>query len=86
LTIENQVSIILQMLKFISSFFFNNYKEELMKPANEQPLKDLKSNKLFQRKLGSADFKVKLKDQRSIRQRIGLNANAGHVRGGHSFH
>ena len=81
-----QVSIILQMPQFISSFFYIKYKEELMKPANSYLLKELKTNKMLQRKLGSTEFKLKLEDQRANRQRIGLSVTAGHVRGGHSFH
>jgi len=81
-----QVSIILQNHAFIRSFFFNHHKEELMKPANIQLLKEPKTNKMLQRKLGSTEFKLKLKDQRTNRQRIGLSVTAGHVRGGHSFH
>ena len=57
-----------------------------MKPANSQLLKVLKANQMLQRKLGSTEFKLKLKDQRTNRQRIGLSVTAGHVRGGHSFH
>jgi len=57
-----------------------------MKPANIQLPKELKTNKMFQRKLGGAGFKQRFKDQRTNRQRIGLSINAGHVRGGHSFH
>jgi hypothetical protein len=57
-----------------------------MKPANIQLFKELKTNKMLQRKLGSNGFKLKLKDQRTNRQRIGLSVTAGHVRGGHSFH
>jgi len=57
-----------------------------MKPANIQLLKEPKTNKMLQRKLGSTEFKLKLKDQRTNRQRIGLSVTAGHVRGGHSFH
>jgi hypothetical protein len=81
-----QVSIILQIPQFISSFFLINYKEELMKPAHIQLLKELKTNKMLQRKLGTTEFKLRLKDQRTNRQRIGLSVTAGHVRGGHSFH
>jgi len=81
-----QVSIILQMPQFISSFFYIKYKEVLMKPSIVQQLKELKSNKMLQRKLGSTEFKLKLEDQRANRQRIGLSVTAGHVRGGHSFH
>jgi hypothetical protein len=86
LTIEKQVSIILQIVKFISSFFFNKYKEELMKPANVKLPKEIKSSKMLQRKLGSIASKLRLNDQRTNRQRIGLSVTAGHVRGGHSFH
>ena len=57
-----------------------------MKPANIQLLKEPKTSKMLQRKLGSTEFKLKLKDQRTNRQRIGLSVTAGHVRGGHSFH
>jgi hypothetical protein len=57
-----------------------------MKPSIVQQLKELKSNKMLQRKLGSTEFKLKLEDQRANRQRIGLSVTAGHVRGGHSFH
>ena len=57
-----------------------------MKPTNVPLSKEQKSNKLFLRKLGNLDLKSKFKDSISKRQRIGLYANAGHVRGGHSFH
>jgi hypothetical protein len=86
LTMMKQVSIILQIPNFIRPFFFIKYKEELMKPANSHLLKELKTNKMLQRKLGSTEFKLKLKDQMTNRQRIGLSVTAGHVRGGHSFH
>jgi len=85
LTMSRQVSIILQTYTFISSFLIKQ-EEELMKPANIQLPKELKSNKIFQRKLGSTESKLRLKDQRASRQRIGLSVTAGHVRGGHSFH
>jgi hypothetical protein len=86
LTMIRQVSIILQKHKFISSFFLNKHEEELMKPATIQLPKELKFNKMFQRKLGSTESKLRLKDQRASRQHIGLSVTAGHVRGGHSFH
>jgi hypothetical protein len=86
LTMIQQVSIILQIHNFISSFFLTKDEEELMKPANIQLPKELKLNKMFQRKLGSTESKLRLKDQRANRQRIGLSVTAGHVRGGHSFH
>jgi pyridoxine 5'-phosphate synthase PdxJ len=86
LTMSKQVSIILQNRKFNRSFFFNHHKEELMKPANVQLPKELKTGKMLQRKLGNIEFKLKFKDQRTNRQRIGLSVTAGHVRGGHSFH
>ena len=57
-----------------------------MKPANAQPPKELKANKMLQRKLGITEFKLKLRNQATNRQRIGLSVTAGHVRGGHSFH
>ena len=57
-----------------------------MKPANIQLPKELKTNKMLQRKLGSIEFKLRLRDQKTNRQRIGLSVTAGHVRGGHSFH
>ena len=86
LTMSKQVSIILHVHLFIRLFFFNHHKEESMKSANVQLLKELKTSKMLQRKLGSTEFKLKLKDQRTNRQRIGLSVTAGHVRGGHSFH
>ena len=86
LTIGKQVSIILQIPKFISSFFLNKHKEELMKPASVQLPKELKTNKMLQRKLGRTESKLRLKDLMTNRQRIGLSVTAGHVRGGHSFH
>jgi len=85
LTIWKLVSIILQITKFISSFF-NKHKEELMKPTNLQQPKELKSDKVLQLRLRSSEFKLKLKNQMTNRQRIGLSVTAGHVRGGHSFH
>ena len=57
-----------------------------MKSASPQLPKELKANKMLQRKLGSIEFKLKFKDQMTNRQRIGLSVTAGHVRGGHSFH
>jgi hypothetical protein len=57
-----------------------------MKPATAQLPKELKVNKMFQRKLGTTEFKLKLRNQATNRQRIGLSVTAGHVRGGHSFH
>ena len=57
-----------------------------MKPAYVQLPKELKIHKILQRKLGSTESKVRLKDQRANRQRIGLSVTAGHVRGGHAFH
>jgi hypothetical protein len=57
-----------------------------MKSTNMQLLKELKTNKMLQRKLGSTEFKLRLNDQMTNRQRIGLSVTAGHVRGGHSFH
>jgi hypothetical protein len=57
-----------------------------MKPAKVQLPKELKTNKMLQRKLGGSEFKLRLKDQTTNRQRIGLSVTAGHVRGGHSFH
>ena len=86
LTMEKQVSIILQKLKFIRSFFFNNSEEELMKSTTIQRPKELKTNKILLRKQGISEFKLKLKNQLTNRQRIGLSVTAGHVRGGHSFH
>ncbi|MCX6120293.1 MAG: hypothetical protein NTX44_01585 [Ignavibacteriales bacterium] len=57
-----------------------------MKPANVQLPKELKTSKMLQRKLESTEFKLKLRNQITNRQRIGLSVTAGHVRGGHSFH
>ena len=57
-----------------------------MKPSNVQLPKELKINKMLQRKLGSTESKLRLKDQKINRQRIGLSVTAGHVRGGHAFH
>ena len=57
-----------------------------MKPANVQLPKELKIHKILQRKLGSTESMVRLKDQKTNRQRIGLSVTAGHVRGGHAFH
>jgi hypothetical protein len=57
-----------------------------MKSANVQLPKELKINKMLQRKLGSSESKLRFKDQKTNRQRIGLSVTAGHVRGGHSFH
>ena len=85
LTIWKLVSIILQITKFISSFF-NKHKEELMKPTNLQQSKELKTDKMLRLRLRSSEFKLKLKNQMTNRQRIGLSVTAGHVRGGHSFH
>ncbi len=56
-----------------------------MKPTNVPATKDLKTGKLLQRRQGNFDSKFRLKDQIAKRQRI-YNVNAGHVRGGHSFH
>jgi hypothetical protein len=83
---DMQVSIILQNLKFIRSFFFNNPEEEFMKPTTTQQPKELKTNKILLRKQGITEAKLKLKNQLTNRQRIGLSVTAGHVRGGHSFH
>jgi hypothetical protein len=57
-----------------------------MRPANVQQPKELRNEKMLQRKLGSTEFKSRLKGQMTNRQRIGLSVTAGHVRGGHSFH
>ena len=57
-----------------------------MKPAYVQLPKELKIHKILQRKLGSTESMVRLKDQKTNRQRIGLSVTAGHVRGGHAFH
>jgi hypothetical protein len=57
-----------------------------MKPTNLQQPKELKSDKVLQLRLRSSEFKLKLKNQMTNRQRIGLSVTAGHVRGGHSFH
>jgi hypothetical protein len=57
-----------------------------MKPAHVPLSKEPRTNRMFQRKLGSIVLKSKFKDQVTKRQRIVMNANAGHVRGGHSFH
>jgi len=57
-----------------------------MKPANVPLPKELKMNKMLQRKLENLDLKLRFKDRNTKRQRIGLSVTAGHVRGGHSFH
>ena len=57
-----------------------------MKPVNIKLPKELRNNKMLQRKLGSNESILRLRDQRANRQRIGLSVTAGHVRGGHSFH
>jgi len=57
-----------------------------MKPANVPLSKEYKMNKSIQRKFATGILKSKLKNQTLGRQRIIVNANAGHVRGGHSFH
>ncbi len=57
-----------------------------MKSTNLQTPKEQKNNKMLQHRLGSTEFKLKLKNQITNRQRIGLSVTAGHVRGGHSFH
>ena len=57
-----------------------------MKPTNLQQPKELKTDKMLQLRLRSSEFKLKLKNQMTNRQRIGLSVTAGHVRGGHSFH
>ncbi len=57
-----------------------------MKPGNSHSPKELKGNKMLQRKMGNTEFKLRLKDQKTNRLRIGLSVTAGHVRGGHSFH
>jgi hypothetical protein len=57
-----------------------------MKAANIPLSKELKTNKSIQRKFGSDILKSRFKNQANGRQRIIVNANAGHVRGGHAFH
>lgn len=57
-----------------------------MKSGLTAPSRDLKSTKTLQRKMGGQLLKSKYKDQNLKHQRVGLYANAGHVRGGHSFH
>ncbi len=57
-----------------------------MKPASVPLPKELKTNKLIQRKSGDGFLKSRFKDQTFKRQHNIVNANAGHVRGGHSFH
>jgi hypothetical protein len=57
-----------------------------MKPANVTLSKELRINKTILRKIGTSVLKSRFKDQTTRRQRIILSANAGHVRGGHSFH
>jgi hypothetical protein len=57
-----------------------------MKPAKLQQPKELKTNKMHQRKLEITEFKLRFKDKMTNRQRIGLSVTAGHVRGGHAFH
>jgi len=57
-----------------------------MKSTTIQRPKELKTNKILLRKQGISEFKLKLKNQLTNRQRIGLSVTAGHVRGGHSFH
>jgi H2-forming N5,N10-methylenetetrahydromethanopterin dehydrogenase-like enzyme len=86
LTMEKQVSIILQTLYSLVHSSYVHQKEDIMKTANIQLPKDLKNNKLLQRRMGNTEFKLRLKDQRTNRLRIGLSVTAGHVRGGHSFH
>jgi hypothetical protein len=60
--------------------------EELMKPANVSLPRELKNSRSLQKRQGNLDVKTKLKERSTRRQQIGLNNNAGHVRGGHSFH
>ncbi len=57
-----------------------------MKPANVPLSKELRTNKTIQRKIGTSVLKSRFKDQSTKRQRIIISVNAGHVRGGHSFH
>jgi hypothetical protein len=57
-----------------------------MRPANVPLLKDLRTNITVRRKIGTSVLKSRVKDQSIKRQRIILSVNAGHVRGGHSFH
>jgi hypothetical protein len=57
-----------------------------MKPANVPLSKELRTNKTILRKIGTSVLKSRFKDQTTRRQHIILSANAGHVRGGHSFH
>jgi hypothetical protein len=57
-----------------------------MKTANIPLPKESKTNKALQRRSGAVDQKLRFKDQNIKRKRIVLSVNAGHVRGGHSFH
>ncbi|MBN1397329.1 MAG: hypothetical protein JXA06_04780 [Bacteroidetes bacterium] len=57
-----------------------------MKPANVPPSKELKIDSSVRRKFSENPLKSKYKNQAQKRQRFIVNANAGHVRGGHSFH
>ena len=57
-----------------------------MKPINAPLPKDMKIAKSVQRKFGLPGSKLGFKDPVAKRQRIVLSVNAGHVRGGHSFH
>ncbi len=57
-----------------------------MKPANVPPSKELKIDSSVRRKFSENPLKSKYRNQAQKRQRFIVNANAGHVRGGHSFH
>jgi hypothetical protein len=50
-----------------------------MKPANVPLLKELRTNKTIQRKIGTSVLKSRFKDQSTKRQRIILSVDAGHV-------
>jgi hypothetical protein len=57
-----------------------------MKTANIPLPKESKANRSLQRRNGAFDQRLRFKDQSTKRKRIVLSVNAGHVRGGHSFH
>ena len=57
-----------------------------MKPVNVPLPRELKNSRSLLKRQGNLDVKAKLKERSARRQQIGLINNAGHVRGGHSFH
>jgi hypothetical protein len=57
-----------------------------MKPLHPSPTKLNKPDRNLRRQSMLTEQRIRQKEQNAKRQRIVLSVNAGHVRGGHSFH